>query len=124
MSAILVVDDNPLNANLARIVLSRGGHDVIVVECAAEAVAAIERHVPDVVVTDINMPGTSGVDLCRGLRERYPRHALRIVAYTALAMQDELVRIRAAGFDAVVVKPASKESLLAAVRYDGPPSGS
>ena len=54
--------------------------------------------------------------MCRALRVRYAPADLRIVAYTALAMREEVNAIAAAGFDAVVVKPATKESLLAAVR--------
>lgn len=116
MSYIVVVDDNPLNAKLARIVLARAGHDIVAVGSAREAMAAIGRRMPDVVVTDISMPEVSGVQLCSDLRARYPDSGLRIVAYTALAAGDELAAITGAGFDATVTKPATKESLLAAVQ--------
>lgn len=116
MSYILVVDDNPLNANLARIVLTRGGHEVATAGGAREALALVAHRLPDVVVTDISMPEVSGTEMCRALRVRYAPADLRIVAYTALAMREEVNAIAAAGFDAVVVKPATKESLLAAVR--------
>lgn len=113
---VLVVDDNPLNANLARIVLSRAGHEVDTAAGAREALARIAARLPDVVMTDISMPEMSGTELCRELRERYGDTPLRVVAYTALAMHEEITAITGAGFDAVVIKPATKESLLAAVR--------
>ncbi|MFO1413494.1 MAG: response regulator [Burkholderiales bacterium] len=116
MSYVLVVDDNPLNANLARIVLSRAGHEVDTAGGAREALARVATRRPDVVVTDISMPEVSGTDLCHELRTLYGGTPLRIVAYTALAMREEIDAITDAGFDAVVIKPATKESLLAAVR--------
>lgn len=109
---ILVVDDNPLNANLARIILARAGHEVRTAASAHEAMRQLQDLGADCVVTDINMPEISGIELCRALRKRYADPPLRIVAYTALAMQDELSVIQSAGFDAIVIKPASKETLL------------
>jgi CheY-like chemotaxis protein len=116
MSDILVVDDNPLNAKLAQIILTRAGHSVRLAASAAEAMAAVSHSIPEVVVTDINMPSTSGSELCRVLRVRFPHGAMHIVAYTALAMASELDAIRSVGFDDIVVKPATKDTLLAAVR--------
>jgi CheY-like chemotaxis protein len=115
MKHILLVDDNPLNVNLARTILSRAGHTVRTASSAPQALELLHESMPDVVVTDINMPGVTGTEMCRDLRVRFPASALRIVAYTALAMSDELRAIESAGFDAIVVKPATKEALLNAV---------
>jgi len=115
MKHVLLVDDNPLNVNLARTILTRAGHKVRTANSAHEALALLCESMPDVVVTDINMPGVTGTAMCRDLRTRFPASALRIVAYTALAMSDELRAIESAGFDAIVVKPATKEALLNAV---------
>jgi CheY-like chemotaxis protein len=124
MKNILVVDDNPLNAKLAAIILSRAGHAVRTAAGVAEALDLLAQSMPDVVVTDISMPGVTGTQMCRELRERFPGNALWIVAYTALAMQDELRDIEGAGFDAIVIKPATKEALLAAIRAADAPSSS
>ncbi|HEY5308375.1 MAG TPA: response regulator [Casimicrobiaceae bacterium] len=115
MKQILLVDDNPLNVNLARTILTRAGHTVRTANSAPQALALLHESMPDVVVTDINMPGVTGTEMCRDLRTRFPASALRIVAYTALAMSGELRAIESAGFDAIVVKPATKDALLKAV---------
>jgi CheY-like chemotaxis protein len=122
MKHVLLVDDNPLNVNLARTILTRAGHTVRTANSAPEALALLCESMPDVVVTDINMPGVTGTAMCRDLRTRFPASALRIVAYTALAMSDELRAIESAGFDAIVVKPATKEALLNAVCAPPTPS--
>jgi len=121
-TSVLVVDDNALNARLASTILARAGYDVMTAASAAEAMAAVERREPDVVLTDISMPGTNGRDLCVALRQR-PRR-LRIVAYTALALEEERRAIMGAGFDAIVIKPATRAALLAAVGPAGAPGES
>ena len=121
MKNILVVDDNPLNVNLARIILTRAGHAVRTAGNAPAALQRLSEEMADVVVTDINMPEVTGIELCRDLRTRYPGPGLRIVADTARAMSEELRAIHRAGFDAIVVKPATKDTLLAAIDAEGMP---
>jgi CheY-like chemotaxis protein len=114
MMSVLVVDDNPLNANLARIILARAGFDVRTVASASEALAAVDAARPEVVLTDISMPVTSGRELCAMLRDRYGA-SIRIVAYTAMAMMSEQQEILGWGFDSIVIKPAKAEDIVAAV---------
>lgn len=115
MKRVLVVDDNPLNANLARVILARAGHAVTLANGAAEALHAVAAAPPQVIVTDINMPGVSGLALVERVRALGLRPPPRLVAYTALAMEEERRDIEAAGFHAIVVKPATRATLLAAI---------
>lgn len=112
---VLVVDDNPMNAQLAGIMLKRAGFKVCIAESAAQALDVLTGTPVDVVLTDISMPGTSGKELCRTIRERYGDGRPLVVAFTAFAMPHQRLSILEAGFDGIVVKPASAGELVSAV---------
>ena len=115
---VLVVDDNPMNATLARIMLLRAGYEVHVEDSAPLALQYLDGHVVDVVLTDISMPGMSGKELCRELRLRLGGNCPRLVAHTAFALDHQRVSIMEAGFDAIVVKPSPRDVLIGAVDPD------
>ncbi len=117
---VLVVDDNPMNATLARVMLSRAGYEVHVEESAPHALQYLAGHPVDVVLTDISMPGMSGKDLCREIRERMGEGRPRLVAHTAFALEHQRRAIMEAGFDALVVKPAPRGVLIGAVDPESP----
>ena len=68
----------------------------------------------DAILLDVSMPGISGTDLCRQLRTRPEFGGVRIIAYTAHAMPGEREDILSAGFDDILIKPISRQVLLAA----------
>jgi CheY-like chemotaxis protein len=115
MRRILVVDDNPMNAQLAHIILKRAGFDAPTVESAPLALDYLVGNKVDVILTDVSMPGMSGSDLCRTVFKRYGENRPRMVAYTAFAMSHQRAAILEAGFDALLVKPASTDAILAAI---------
>lgn len=115
---ILVVDDNPMNAHLAKLMLARAGFEAYTVESAQQALDFLVGMQVDVVVTDISMPGMSGKDLCRAVKERYGEKRPRLVAFTAFAMEHQKQSIMEAGFDALVVKPVTSGALVSAVCGD------
>ena len=105
---VLVVDDAAINRLLARAFLERLGWQVSEAEEAAEALAHLAQRRPEQVLLDIRMPGVDGIALCRQIRALYADGGhVRIVAYTAHALPDEVAVIRSAGFDEVLVKPVS-----------------
>jgi CheY-like chemotaxis protein len=112
---VLVVDDNPMNARLAHVILTRAGFEAPVVESAPLALDYLCGNAVDTILTDVSMPGMSGKELCRKVRERYGFNAPRMVAYTAFALDHQRAGILAAGFDALLVKPAGREAIVAAV---------
>jgi two-component system, cell cycle response regulator DivK len=114
-SRVLVVDDNPMNAHLAKLMLGRAGFEAHTVESAQRALEYLEGNQVDVVVTDISMPEMSGKDLCRAVHERFGNRRPRVVAFTAFAMEHQKQSIMEAGFDALIVKPVTASALVAAV---------
>ncbi|APV51448.1 hypothetical protein BWI17_18175 [Betaproteobacteria bacterium GR16-43] len=113
---VLVVDDNPMNAHLAQIYLARAGYDAPVVESASLALDYLCGNRVDAILSDVSMPGMSGKELCRRVHERFGDHSPRMVAYTAFAQDHQRAGILAAGFDALLVKPASSETIVAALK--------
>ena len=106
---ILVVDDVPLNRDVLRELLTHYGH---VVETADSAPAALERASTnqfDVVVTDIFMPDMNGLQLGRRLRRR--KDKTRLIGLTAAYDDDLRVESASVGFDLLLAKPVSGETL-------------
>jgi len=114
MIAILVVDDDaPIRRMLERTLTAEG----YAVESAAdggEALAAVERAVPDLVVLDVAMPGLDGLSVCRRLRRA--GLGLPVLLLTARDAVSDRVAGLDAGADDYLVKPFAPEELLARVR--------
>ncbi|MBL8912041.1 MAG: response regulator [Archangium sp.] len=106
MSArILVVDDNPANVRLAAYVLGTRGFEVHTASTPDEAMESIGSKHPDLVLMDIQLPGTDGLTLTRRLRENPETQKLIIVAFTAYAMRGDEEKALAAGCDGYLSKP-------------------
>jgi CheY-like chemotaxis protein len=108
---ILAIDDDPINLKLAAEVLLADGHTVIRADNAHEALRLLERHSPDLVLTDIAMPGMSGLELARRLKADPRYQHLPVVAMTASAMKGDESRILEAGCDAYIAKPLDTRTL-------------
>ena len=110
---ILLVEDNPINALLARALLSREGCDVEHAISGEEALAAAAIGVFDLILMDMRMPGLSGEETAR--RMRVAGITTPIVALTANAFEDDRHACLAAGMDDFMVKPVSPDTLRAAL---------
>lgn len=110
-SRILVVDDNPANLRLVCAVLAFEGFEVVSAASAEEALAHIDERLPDLLLTDIEMPGMSGLELSRLLKTSLPTRRLPIVALTAYAMLGDEEKALAAGCDAYFTKPVDTRTL-------------
>ncbi|WP_068874618.1 MULTISPECIES: response regulator [unclassified Phenylobacterium] len=116
---ILLVEDNPINALLAKALLNREGCEVEHVVGGAEALAAAEVGVFDLVLMDMRMPGLSGEETARRMRASGIKTP--IVALTANAFEDDRHACLAAGMDDFLVKPLSPDALRAALaRWTAP----
>ena len=113
---ILVVDDNPNTMSLMQDLLSSRGYDVIAVPDAAHAETEMFRRPPDLVLSDVIMPGKSGYELCRELKENPATRLIPFVLITGLTEREDRVRGIEAGADDFLNKPIFPEELFARVK--------
>ena len=112
--SLLVADDNPVNARLARAFLERAGHAVDVVADGAAAVEALGQKRYDVLLLDVQMPVMGGLEATariRALPDR-TRAGVPIVAVTANAMRGDRDACLAAGMNGYLTKPISAAALM------------
>ncbi|MEW6738038.1 MAG: response regulator [Acidobacteriota bacterium] len=102
---VLVVDDDRGSLALMAIILERDGHQIITAEDGVAGLAAFERHAPSIIITDINMPRLSGLDLIRRVRKSDgPLAHIPIIALTA-GSEEVMDQAQCAGADIVARKP-------------------
>ena len=107
MAKILVVEDNALNIKLFCDLLNAHGHQTEPVTDSREALEAARAFNPDLVITDIQLPYVTGIELMELLRADEQLKDVPIMAVTAYAAAGDDERIRAAGAQAYVSKPIS-----------------
>ena len=107
MAKILIVEDNALNIKLFCDLLAAHGHQPEAVIDSRNALEAARSFSPDLVITDIQLPHVSGLDLIRLIRKDKKLATVPIMAVTAYSARGDEERIRAAGAQAYVSKPIS-----------------
>jgi two-component system cell cycle response regulator DivK len=107
LAKILIVEDNALNIKLFCDLLAAHGHQPEAVTDSREALDKARELGPDLVITDIQLPHVSGLDLIRMIRKDDQLAAVPIMAVTAYSATGDEERIRAAGAQAYVSKPIS-----------------
>jgi len=110
---ILVVDDNRDSAESLGMLLSLMGAEVRVVHDGPDALAAFASCLPHMVLLDIGMPGMDGYEVARRLRESQQEPRAALVALTGWGQDEDRRRVREAGFDHHLVKPADLDALQA-----------
>lgn len=110
---VLIVDDHPVNRQVATLMLEAAGMAVATAENGALAVEAVQSHAYDLVLMDLHMPVMDGLSACRAIRALGgPAAAVPVVAMTAAAMPEDIDRCLAAGMNAHIAKPIRQEELL------------
>lgn len=121
---LLVVDDHPVNRRLPGMLLRGTAWQCDEAESGEAALAALRNNDYQCVLLDISMPVMSGDEVCATIKKTDALKHLRVIAYTAHAFEDTRSTIMLAGFDALLLKPISRKSLLAALEPENaaPPS--
>jgi signal transduction histidine kinase len=112
---VLVVDDNADAAESLAMLLQISGHETRVVTEAVKVVSASAEFMPHVAVLDIGLPGISGYDLARQLRQQADSAQLVLIALTGYGQKQDRERAAAAGFDYHFVKPVDPGELETAI---------
>ena len=113
---ILIVEDEPAIRDMVAFALRKGEYEPIHAGDAREAQAAIADRVPDLILLDWMLPGTSGLELARRWRKESLTREVPIIMLTARGEENDRVGVLEVGVDYYVVKPFSARELLARIR--------
>lgn len=114
--SVLIVDDNPLNLELACDVLELEGFHVCIVDDGEKSIVTAQQNLPDLILMDLRMPGMSGLEAMHELRKSENTRHIPIVVLTASVMAGEEARLLAEGFDGFMQKPISPATFADEVR--------
>lgn len=115
---VLIIEDNPDGRESLRLLLSLLGFEVDVAADGREGLRkALDGH-PEVAIIDLGLPGLDGFEVARRVRAALGRRVV-LLAYSAYARDDAPCRVREAGFDAHLVKPATLEEFMPWLRKVG-----
>ncbi|MGC2076516.1 MAG: response regulator [Xanthobacteraceae bacterium] len=113
---ILVVEDQKDNRQIIRDMLAATEYEVMEAETGEEALAAIAKQRPDLILMDIQLPMMDGCEATRRIKADPALRSIPIIAVTSYALSGEEKKARAAGCDEYVPKPFSPRQLLAKIR--------
>ncbi|MCE8509927.1 response regulator [Ruegeria pomeroyi] len=113
---LLLIEDEPNIAEAIRFLLTRDGWQVETHEDGADAVEKITAAAPDLVILDVMLPGKSGMDILRELRERVATRDLPVLMLTARGQSRDRDMAEKAGVSRFMTKPFSNAEVLTAVR--------
>ncbi len=113
---ILIVDDEPSIVAPLQFLMQRNGYRVLVAQTGEQALEVIAAEKPEVVLLDIMLPGISGFDVCRMVREDRQLDKTRIVLVTAMGHRVNMAKGLALGADAYITKPFANEAIVSKVK--------
>lgn len=117
---VLLIEDEPNIIEAIRFILSRDGWQVDTHSNGSDAVDAVRRKTPDVLILDVMLPGRSGFDILRELRDSPETQALPVLMLTARGQSKDRELAERAGVSRFMTKPFSNAEVLEAVRALGP----
>lgn len=108
---LLVVDDDPDSLTALQLLLSALGFEVATARSAQEALTRIQQRLPDLIITDCEMPRMSGLEFCRVLRKGDQTRDIPIVLYTGKDIAENGPK----AYDRIVAKPADADAILSTI---------
>ena len=114
-AAVLIVDDNPLNSKLTKLLLRKNGYVVQTAANAEEALEVLKTFEPHLILMDLQLPDMDGFQLTRRLKRDPAMRDVVIVALTAYAMKGDEQRAVEAGCDGYIAKPIDTRALPALI---------
>ncbi len=114
---ILAVEDSPTQAEELRYILEKKGHRVSLAANGREALNLLMQRIPDIVVTDILMPGMDGYDLCRHIRADPRLREVPVILVTSLAEPTDVIKGLEAGADNFITKPYDEAFIISRIDY-------
>jgi CheY-like chemotaxis protein/two-component sensor histidine kinase len=109
---VMIVDDNRDSADSLAMLMEITGNETYMAHDGVEAVAAIEKYRPEVVLLDIGLPGLDGHEVCRRVREQPWGKDIVMIALTGWGQEDDRRKSEEAGFNGHLVKPVDYDMLL------------
>jgi two-component system CheB/CheR fusion protein len=109
---ILIIEDNRDTADSLKLLLELTGHEVYVAYSGPEGVVLAAEYLPEVILSDIGLPGLDGFDVARELRQNQALDHTRLIAITGYGSDDNRRRAHQCGFDYFLAKPADTTALL------------
>lgn len=116
LGTILIVEDSPSELELMSYYLKDSGYNIIKASGAKEALQKASSEQPDLIVTDVVMPGMSGFELCRSLKRNPATQKVPIVICSSKDQEIDRLWALRQGADAYVTKPFTREQLLRAIK--------
>ncbi|MDQ7026474.1 MAG: response regulator [Anaerolineae bacterium] len=113
---VLVVDDEIGALTLIGIMLERGGFNVLKAKDADAALATLDQSTPDLIILDVMMPGTDGIELCGIIRRRADTSSIPVLILSARGDADSVMRGMEAGANDYLPKPILHHDLVTKVR--------
>ncbi len=113
---ILIVEDNELNMKLFHDLLDAHGYETVQTRDGTEAFDLAREHRPDLILMDMQLPGVSGLEMTRLIKDDETLKSIPVIAVTAFAMKGDEDRIREGGCEAYIAKPIRIDELMGTVR--------
>lgn len=113
---VLIVEDNELNMKLFNDLLEANGYRTVQSRNGVSAVDLARRHMPDLILMDIQLPEVSGLEVTQWIKDDEALRHIPVIAITAYAMKGDEEKIREGGCEAYLSKPISVTKFLETVR--------
>ncbi len=113
---ILVVDDDPLMIELETALLEEEGYEVIALDSAEEVLVRIKNVEPDCVITDLVMPGVTGMQLLKNIKDDHSLSDVKVIVLSSKSFEFDKRQAMQFGADGFITKPIDAESFIQSVR--------